>query len=51
MPQMMPLNWMTLFLFFTLVFLIFNSQNYFLFYYSPTSKTSTKSSNSINWKW
>nr|QNJ33253.1 ATP synthase F0 subunit 8 [Elaptus prionoides] len=51
MPQMAPLNWLMLFILFTLVFLIFNSMNYFLFIY-PVKKFTTKKSKPIfNWKW
>nr|YP_009499530.1 ATP synthase F0 subunit 8 [Aegosoma sinicum]YP_009723023.1 ATP synthase F0 subunit 8 [Megopis sinica]ASL05644.1 ATP synthase F0 subunit 8 [Aegosoma sinicum]QGP73214.1 ATP synthase F0 subunit 8 [Megopis sinica]QVM79156.1 ATP synthase F0 subunit 8 [Aegolipton marginale] len=51
MPQMAPLGWLTLMLFFTLIFLIFNSMNYFSFIY-PIKETKTKKIKlTFNWKW
>nr|YP_010564692.1 ATP synthase F0 subunit 8 [Lordithon arcuatus]UZA61069.1 ATP synthase F0 subunit 8 [Lordithon arcuatus] len=51
MPQMAPMNWLTLFFYFTVTFLIFNSMNYFSFKYLPkTSKFNIKSY-LLNWKW
>nr|AST14968.1 ATP synthase F0 subunit 8 [Galeruca sp. EMHAU-15083109] len=51
MPQMMPLNWVSLMLFFILIFILFNQTNYFNFLYkTKTLKTSMKST-SYNWKW
>nr|YP_009434154.1 ATP synthase F0 subunit 8 [Mylabris aulica]APB02820.1 ATP synthase F0 subunit 8 [Mylabris aulica] len=52
MPQMAPLNWLSLMIYFILVFLILNSMNFYTFIYpSKTSKTSGKSLIKINWKW
>nr|WRO44783.1 ATP synthase F0 subunit 8 [Lycocerus hubeiensis] len=53
MPQMAPLSWLNLFIFFITVFLIFNSLNYFYFNKSSTtqSQKKNKSSNKITWKW
>nr|ARH54120.1 ATP synthase F0 subunit 8 [Brachyta interrogationis] len=51
MPQMAPLNWLTLFLFFIIIFLIFNSLNYFIFLYKIKSKISSKNKILFNWKW
>uniref|UniRef100_UPI0030022DBF ATP synthase F0 subunit 8 n=1 Tax=Chilo infuscatellus TaxID=236790 RepID=UPI0030022DBF len=31
MPQMMPINWIILFLFFITIFIIFNIMNYYIF--------------------
>nr|ARH55199.1 ATP synthase F0 subunit 8 [Silpha tyrolensis] len=51
MPQMAPMNWLMLFLMFIMIFLLFNSMNYFSFKY-PIKKTSvTKNISKINWKW
>nr|WGO58149.1 ATP synthase F0 subunit 8 [Sorineuchora shanensis] len=30
MPQMMPLMWLTLFIMFTIIMIMFNSMNYFM---------------------
>nr|YP_009185947.1 ATP synthase F0 subunit 8 [Scaphidium quadrimaculatum]ALO70892.1 ATP synthase F0 subunit 8 [Scaphidium quadrimaculatum] len=51
MPQMMPLNWLILSVLFTIIFLIFNSQNYFSFIYTPKTKINYMKKTSINWKW
>nr|QNP10100.1 ATP synthase F0 subunit 8 [Tympanogaster modulatrix] len=51
MPQMAPMNWLMLFLYFTLIFMIFNSMNYFSFKYKILSKNFFKKNNFINWKW
>nr|UFZ13794.1 ATP synthase F0 subunit 8 [Anachauliodes laboissierei] len=52
MPQMAPLSWILLFLFFTIMFIIFNMMNYYI--YSPKNLDSNlnklnKFTN--NWKW
>nr|AXS66243.1 ATP synthase F0 subunit 8 [Tenebrionoidea sp. 2 KM-2017] len=52
MPQMAPLNWLTLMIYFILIFILFNSINYFSFLYNPASKSlSSKKSIQLNWKW
>nr|UFZ13935.1 ATP synthase F0 subunit 8 [Puri aleca] len=52
MPQMSPLNWLMLFLFFSMIFFIFNMMNYFITIYStPSNKKTNFKSNSLNWKW
>nr|URH16648.1 ATP synthase F0 subunit 8 [Heterotermes tenuis] len=53
MPQMMPMEWMTLYITFLMTFLMFNIMNYFTqFPNSTTSPTkSTVSVNKMNWKW
>nr|AFU50248.1 ATP synthase F0 subunit 8 [Vesperus conicicollis] len=51
MPQMAPMNWLTLFIMFILIFLMFNSLNYFVFKYQ-IKNTLTKTNNFfLNWKW
>ncbi|YP_009170635.1 ATP synthase F0 subunit 8 (mitochondrion) [Phlebotomus papatasi] len=53
MPQMAPLMWLSLFLFFLVIYLFFNIINYFSFL--PSSKKSESLSklnkSSMNWKW
>nr|YP_009250587.1 ATP synthase F0 subunit 8 [Heterotermes cf. paradoxus AUS121]AMX22916.1 ATP synthase F0 subunit 8 [Heterotermes cf. paradoxus AUS121] len=52
MPQMMPMEWMMLYIMFLTTFLMFNIMNYFTQF--PNSTTSTKSNisvNKMNWKW
>nr|QWB85925.1 ATP synthase F0 subunit 8 [Glenea licenti] len=51
MPQMAPLNWLTLFWFFIIIFFIFNIINYYSFLYIPQSKKSTKTPLTFYWKW
>nr|YP_002265539.1 ATP synthase F0 subunit 8 [Chaetosoma scaritides]ACF35098.1 ATP synthase F0 subunit 8 [Chaetosoma scaritides] len=51
MPQMSPLNWVILFSFFTLMYLIINSMNYYLVLYTNQNKTNLLKINSNNWKW
>nr|WRO44939.1 ATP synthase F0 subunit 8 [Cyrebion gracilicornis] len=52
MPQMAPLSWLNLFIFFISVFLIFNSLNYFYFN-KPSLSNNKKMFNKVktNWKW
>nr|AXS65723.1 ATP synthase F0 subunit 8 [Cucujoidea sp. 23 KM-2017] len=51
MPQMAPLNWLSLFIFFTVIFLIVNSLNYFMFLYTIKNNNFKKNSPKLNWKW
>nr|AFP16919.1 ATP synthase F0 subunit 8 [Drilaster sp. BMNH 840462] len=50
MPQMAPLNWFLLLIMFIMIFLIFNSMNYFSFMYKPKPMM-TMIKSSIKWKW
>nr|AVE15482.1 ATP synthase F0 subunit 8 [Hestiasula sp. JZ-2017] len=52
MPQMMPLNWLMLFIFFSTLLIMFNMVNY----YTPLNKNSSKLTlktfmKSLAWKW
>nr|AMW67894.1 ATP synthase F0 subunit 8 [Heterosmylus sp. YW-2016] len=52
MPQMAPINWLTLFLYFSVIYVLFNCLNYFILTYkAPTPKKMMFSINSLNWKW
>nr|QLY89707.1 ATP synthase F0 subunit 8 [Sialis fuliginosa] len=53
MPQMAPLYWLMLFMFFLLTFILFNILNYFNFLplYPNKSLYSSKKMNSLIWKW
>nr|YP_009995288.1 ATP synthase F0 subunit 8 [Gymnochthebius lividus]QNP09691.1 ATP synthase F0 subunit 8 [Gymnochthebius lividus] len=52
MPQMAPMNWLVLFLLFSMIFIIFNSMNYFSFKYSSLNFKNLKSlTNKLYWKW
>nr|YP_010975286.1 ATP synthase F0 subunit 8 [Aneogmena fischeri]WNX92420.1 ATP synthase F0 subunit 8 [Aneogmena fischeri] len=53
MPQMAPINWLSLFIMFSIIFLIFNMMNYYFF--TPIMPKSNLMKNiyinSFNWKW
>nr|ARH54380.1 ATP synthase F0 subunit 8 [Gastrallus laevigatus] len=51
MPQMAPLSWTLLFIYFTIIFLTINPLNFFNFKYYPNKKLMTKQEFKINWKW
>nr|AML25630.1 ATP synthase F0 subunit 8 [Staphylinidae sp. BMNH 1274679] len=51
MPQMAPMNWLSLFIMFTITFLIFNSMNFFSFFYNYKLSKFNKTTKLINWKW
>uniref|UniRef100_UPI0030021CCB ATP synthase F0 subunit 8 n=1 Tax=Tachina sobria TaxID=3118448 RepID=UPI0030021CCB len=54
MPQMAPIGWLSLFIIFSITFMIFNMMNYFSFIpMMPKLKflNKNKISNSMNWKW
>nr|YP_010701668.1 ATP synthase F0 subunit 8 [Scaeva affinis]WCJ53229.1 ATP synthase F0 subunit 8 [Scaeva affinis] len=53
MPQMAPISWLLLFILFSIIFILFNMMNYFL-YLPLTSKSKNLlkiNTNSMNWKW
>nr|UOU84892.1 ATP synthase F0 subunit 8 [Themira lucida] len=53
MPQMAPISWLSLFIMFSITFLLFNILNYYSFL--PTSPKQSESSkihsSPFNWKW
>nr|QIH95767.1 ATP synthase F0 subunit 8 [Pseudolycoriella sp. XQM-2020] len=56
MPQMAPLNWLSLFFMFSLIFVMFNIMNYFSFnnnYKKNESNFYNININNkmLNWKW
>nr|YP_010388307.1 ATP synthase F0 subunit 8 [Blaesoxipha lapidosa]UPO69336.1 ATP synthase F0 subunit 8 [Blaesoxipha lapidosa] len=54
MPQMAPIGWLSLFIIFSVTFVIFNMMNYYSFIpMMPKSKFMVKpqSMKSLNWKW
>nr|QNP09983.1 ATP synthase F0 subunit 8 [Ochthebius sp. IBE<ESP> AN292] len=51
MPQMAPLNWIMLFFMFTMIFMLFNSMNYFSFMYKNMKYNTKKHNLKNNWKW
>nr|QCG71544.1 ATP synthase F0 subunit 8 [Gasterophilus nigricornis] len=53
MPQMAPINWLSMMIIFSLSFIIFNMMNYYSFNPTmPKSKGPQKiSASSLMWKW
>nr|WMQ76593.1 ATP synthase F0 subunit 8 [Hydora sp.] len=51
MPQMAPMNWVSLFIMFIIIFLMFNSMNYFMFIYENKSYSIKTNKYFLNWKW
>nr|ALO76947.1 ATP synthase F0 subunit 8 [Fleutiauxia armata] len=51
MPQMMPLNWLSLMIFFIYLYLLFNTLIYYNFLYSPKTSTIKKITLKYTWKW
>nr|YP_010946716.1 ATP synthase F0 subunit 8 [Paranauphoeta nigra]WGO57447.1 ATP synthase F0 subunit 8 [Paranauphoeta nigra] len=51
MPQMMPLAWLTLYMYFIFMLLIFSFINYYSFISLPNMNNKLINSKSINWKW
>nr|URT60675.1 ATP synthase F0 subunit 8 [Bullanga florida] len=52
MPQMSPLSWWMLFIYFMLLMLMFATMNYYIFFYQPQKSDSIKLKiKSMNWKW
>nr|WKU83789.1 ATP synthase F0 subunit 8 [Asarkina ericetorum] len=53
MPQMAPISWLLLFFFFSLIFIMFNMLNYFIYYPLINKSKMTKKINLMNlhWKW
>nr|ASY98596.1 ATP synthase F0 subunit 8 [Ceratomantis saussurii] len=52
MPQMMPLNWLMLFSFFSILLIMFNVMNYYMFFNKTSSIMSMKTlTKTLIWKW
>nr|YP_010010508.1 ATP synthase F0 subunit 8 [Callosobruchus maculatus]YP_010876294.1 ATP synthase F0 subunit 8 [Bruchus pisorum]QOH99476.1 ATP synthase F0 subunit 8 [Callosobruchus maculatus]WHE17345.1 ATP synthase F0 subunit 8 [Bruchus pisorum] len=51
MPQMAPLNWLTLMIFFIMIFFMFNIMNFFSFSYPIKKSKLQKKTIKFNWKW
>nr|YP_009945242.1 ATP synthase F0 subunit 8 [Leptopeza flavipes]QOE17367.1 ATP synthase F0 subunit 8 [Leptopeza flavipes]UJG45153.1 ATP synthase F0 subunit 8 [Leptopeza flavipes] len=53
MPQMAPIGWLSLFIIFTITFILFCMMNYYSFLPSAPKTLDMKkmSYNSLNWKW
>nr|YP_009692283.1 ATP synthase subunit 8 [Anthonomus rubi]QED56503.1 ATP synthase subunit 8 [Anthonomus rubi]QED56516.1 ATP synthase subunit 8 [Anthonomus rubi]QED56528.1 ATP synthase subunit 8 [Anthonomus rubi]QEH58488.1 ATP synthase subunit 8 [Anthonomus rubi] len=51
MPQMAPLNWLSLYLFFFTLFILTIIINYYMFSYQPKISFKAPMKISFNWKW
>nr|ADO60485.1 ATP synthase F0 subunit 8 [Elmidae sp. BMNH 840216] len=51
MPQMAPMNWVSLLIMFITIFLMFNSMNYFMFKYQNKTYSTKTNKFFFNWKW
>nr|YP_010729227.1 ATP synthase F0 subunit 8 [Luciola kagiana]WEB57923.1 ATP synthase F0 subunit 8 [Luciola kagiana] len=51
MPQMAPLSWLNLFMFFIMIFMMFNMMNYFSFTYKSKELNKKKMTKLYTWKW
>nr|QEJ81491.1 ATP synthase F0 subunit 8 [Luciola sp. FM23] len=51
MPQMAPLSWLNLFMFFIMIFMMFNLMNYFSFMYKSKELEQKKNTKLYTWKW
>nr|UFZ12816.1 ATP synthase F0 subunit 8 [Acanthacorydalis sinensis] len=52
MPQMAPINWLILFLLFSIIMIMFNIMNYFIYSASlPKESITNLKLNSLIWKW
>nr|AVN67298.1 ATP synthase F0 subunit 8 [Blaberus sp. B007] len=51
MPQMMPLSWLTLYMYFIIMLLLFSFINYFSIIHYPSILKKSISIKSMYWKW
>nr|WJW73284.1 ATP synthase F0 subunit 8 [Pygoluciola sp.] len=51
MPQMAPLSWLNLFMFFIMIFVLLNTMNYFSLMYKNKYFNIKKIKKMILWKW
>nr|UFZ12933.1 ATP synthase F0 subunit 8 [Protohermes cangyuanensis] len=52
MPQMAPINWLMLFILFSMILILFNIMNYYIMIpNSPKSNSHYFKLQSSNWKW
>nr|YP_009528672.1 ATP synthase F0 subunit 8 [Cyrtotrachelus buqueti]AXU05685.1 ATP synthase F0 subunit 8 [Cyrtotrachelus buqueti] len=51
MPQMAPLNWTLLWIFFIILYLFFWIINYYLFIYKPSKSNKPTKKKKLFWKW
>nr|YP_009158930.1 ATP synthase F0 subunit 8 [Aegorhinus superciliosus]AHG32664.1 ATP synthase F0 subunit 8 [Aegorhinus superciliosus] len=51
MPQMAPINWLSLYFMFLIIFILFIIINYFSFIYPMKPFNKNKNKLMLNWKW
>nr|YP_010925327.1 ATP synthase F0 subunit 8 [Hylurgus ligniperda]WGL40347.1 ATP synthase F0 subunit 8 [Hylurgus ligniperda]WKD83320.1 ATP synthase F0 subunit 8 [Hylurgus ligniperda] len=51
MPQMAPMLWMNLYMFFSALFFLMIINNYYMFTYQTSSKKTLANMKFITWKW
>nr|ARH54237.1 ATP synthase F0 subunit 8 [Cteniopus sp. AH-2016] len=51
MPQMAPLSWLTLMIFFSMILIMFNIVNYYSMIYIIKQKKMSIKKTEKNWKW
>nr|YP_010954683.1 ATP synthase F0 subunit 8 [Dorcus davidis]WMW30068.1 ATP synthase F0 subunit 8 [Dorcus davidis] len=51
MPQMAPLNWLTLMILFTMILIFMSIINYSIFYQTPKNLFLSKTFSMKTWKW
>nr|YP_010988565.1 ATP synthase F0 subunit 8 [Medeopteryx maehongsonensis]WOR80709.1 ATP synthase F0 subunit 8 [Medeopteryx maehongsonensis] len=51
MPQMAPLSWLNLFIYFITIFMLFNVMNYFSLIYNNNNNMKNNEKKTITWKW
>nr|YP_010701999.1 ATP synthase F0 subunit 8 [Brachytarsina amboinensis]WCL18787.1 ATP synthase F0 subunit 8 [Brachytarsina amboinensis]WHN64462.1 ATP synthase F0 subunit 8 [Brachytarsina amboinensis] len=51
MPQMSPMNWLLLYIYFLTIFFLFMMMNYFSYNPKMPNLYMTKKKKSMNWKW
>nr|YP_010538723.1 ATP synthase F0 subunit 8 [Emarginoptyx trilucida]UYE92334.1 ATP synthase F0 subunit 8 [Emarginoptyx trilucida] len=51
MPQMAPLSWLNLFIFFMVIYMLFNIMNYFTLIYNNKNIKKENMNKNILWKW
>nr|AOY39568.1 ATP synthase F0 subunit 8 [Scolytinae sp. BMNH 1043133] len=51
MPQMSPLQWTSMYTFFTIMFIMIIVISYYMYSNMPMCQKSSKNKTMINWKW
>nr|AOY39542.1 ATP synthase F0 subunit 8 [Scolytinae sp. BMNH 1040075] len=51
MPQMAPISWVTLYIMFTIIFMMTCIMNYFIIIYTPVTTNTSKKEKTFSWKW